>query len=231
MSTFPTSPRAAFLLWCQEHAPVWTANATSIGLTAAQATAFSAAVTAAADSNLDLETARQAYRAAVAANDDAFAALRAANGDTLKLIRAFAQSSVKPMTVYTLAQIPPPATPQPAPPPGQPTNLAAALQPASGHIALSWKCANPAGASGTSYIIRRKLPAEAGFTFIGVATGGKRFTDTSLPAGLGSVQYTVQAQRSDSSGPESEVFTVNFGSGAGGGLTVQRDGRAPKLAA
>ena len=30
MGTYPTSPRAAFLLWCQEHAPVFTANA--IGL-------------------------------------------------------------------------------------------------------------------------------------------------------------------------------------------------------
>jgi hypothetical protein len=48
MSTFPESPRAAFLEWCQAHAPVFTANATNIGLTTAQATAFNAATTAAA---------------------------------------------------------------------------------------------------------------------------------------------------------------------------------------
>ena len=40
MSTFSESPRAAFLEWCQAHAPVFTANATNIGLTTAQATAF-----------------------------------------------------------------------------------------------------------------------------------------------------------------------------------------------
>lgn len=40
MGAYPTSPRAAFLEWCQAHAPVFTANATNIGLTTAQATAF-----------------------------------------------------------------------------------------------------------------------------------------------------------------------------------------------
>lgn len=40
--SYPTSPRAAFLEWCQAHAPVFTANATNIGLTAAQATAAGA---------------------------------------------------------------------------------------------------------------------------------------------------------------------------------------------
>ena len=40
MSTFPESPRAAFLEWCQAHTGVFTTNATAIGLTTAQATAF-----------------------------------------------------------------------------------------------------------------------------------------------------------------------------------------------
>ena len=48
MGAYPTSPRAAFLEWCQAHASVFTANAAAIGLTPAQATAFSAATTAAA---------------------------------------------------------------------------------------------------------------------------------------------------------------------------------------
>jgi hypothetical protein len=34
------------------------------------------------------------------------------------------------------------------------------------------------------------------------------------------VQYTVQAQRSDQSGPVSEVFTVNFGRTGGGGFQI-----------
>ena len=48
MGAYPTSPRAAFLEWCQAHTSVFTANATQIGLTAGQATAFSTATTAAA---------------------------------------------------------------------------------------------------------------------------------------------------------------------------------------
>jgi hypothetical protein len=34
------------------------------------------------------------------------------------------------------------------------------------------------------------------------------------------VQYTVQGQRSDVSGPVSEIFTVNFGRTPEGGLTA-----------
>lgn len=37
MSTYPTSPRSAFLDWCQVHQPIFTANAAAIGLTPAQA--------------------------------------------------------------------------------------------------------------------------------------------------------------------------------------------------
>jgi len=39
----------------------------------------------------------------------------------------------------------------------------------------------------------------------------RSFVDLTLLAGLDSVQYTVQGQRTDSSGPMREVFTVNFG--------------------
>ena len=34
------------------------------------------------------------------------------------------------------------------------------------------------------------------------------------------MQYTVQGQRADSSGPLSEIFTVNFGQNAGGGFAA-----------
>ncbi len=44
--------------------------------------------------------------------------------------------------------------------------------------------------------------------------------DDTLIAGAGNVQYTVQDQRADSSGPLSSIFTVNFGQAPGGGLTA-----------
>ncbi|GMU84513.1 MAG: hypothetical protein AMXMBFR47_43820 [Planctomycetota bacterium] len=99
------------------------------------------------------------------------------------------------------------------------------LDASGGNITLRWKAANPTGTSGTSYIIRRRLPGESEFSFIGVF-GKKEFIDDSLIAGPDSVQYTVQGQRADSSGPLSPIFTVNFGQAPGGGLTasVVREG-------
>jgi hypothetical protein len=167
---------------------------------------------------------RIAALVATQAAQDAFGSLRSSAGDVVRLIRAYAESTSKPITVYNLAQIPPPATPTPMPPPGQPTNLTVTLTPADGALLLRWKVVNPPGANGTSYIIRRKLPTEGEFSFIGVS-GRKEFVDDTLIAGPDSVQYTVQGQRSDSSGPLSEMFTVNFGRLPGGGMTAMVDHR------
>lgn len=219
MGAYPTSPRAAFLEWCQAHTSVFTTNATAIGLTAGQATAFTSATTAAANAVLAQEQAKQAYRVATQVAEDAFGSLRSSAGDTVRLIRAFAESQPKPTVVYNLAQIPPPSPPSPAPPPAQPTDLTVTLDASGGNLTLRWKAANPTGTSGTSYIIRRRLPGESEFAFIGVS-GKKEFVDDTLIAGPDSVQYTVQGQRADSSGPLSPIFTVNFGQAPGGGFTA-----------
>ena len=58
------------------------------------------------------------------------------------------------------------------------------------------------------------LPGATEFTFVGV-TGTKKFTDKTFFAGPDFVEYTVQGQRSDQSGPVSEVFVVNFGQAGG----------------
>jgi hypothetical protein len=145
--------------------------------------------------------------------------LRSGSGDTVRLIRAFAESTAKPSTIYNLAQIPPPSPPSPAPPPAQPTDSTVTLNASDGGLMLRWKAANPTGTSGTSYIVRRKLPDDSEFSFIGVS-GEKEFVDDTLIAGPDSVQYTVQGQRADSSGPLSPIFTVNFGRLPGGGMTA-----------
>jgi hypothetical protein len=84
------------------------------------------------------------------------------------------------------------------------------LDPSDGTVSLRWKATNPANARGTTYIIRRKLPGETEFAFIGVS-GKKCFVDETLPAGRDSVQYTVQGQRANLSGSVSPIFSVNFG--------------------
>lgn len=224
MSTYPTSPRASFLQWCQAHESVFTDQAAAIGLSPAQATAFGSAAEELAAAMIASESAKQAARVAVRAADNAYDRARALAGDDVRLIRAFAEMQTHPAGVYALAQIAPPASRSPAPPPAQPTRLTAALNAASGALTLRWKAANPG--SGTTYIIKRRLvsaatlqPGDDEWTFIGVS-GKKSFVDTTLMPGPESVQYTVQGQRADSSGPVSAIFTVNFGQLSGGARTA-----------
>jgi hypothetical protein len=145
--------------------------------------------------------------------------LGTAAGDAVRSIRAFAGTSAEPAGVYSLAQVPPPASPSPVPPPARPSGLTVRLDAAAGSLTLRWKATNPANARGTTYIIRRKLPGETQFAFIGVA-GKKCFVDETLPAGRDSVQYTVQGQRANLSSPVSPIFTVNFGKLPGGATRV-----------
>lgn len=227
MSTYPTSPRSALLEWCQAHEDLWVTNATSIGLTVPQANAFKDATDAAAAASLAQEQAKQAAKVATQTAEAAFESLRSSVGDTVKLIRAYAINATDPLNVYNLAQIQPPAPPSPAPPPAQPTNLNVSLDPSEGYLMLSWKAENPTGTSGTSYMIKRKLPTESTFTFIGVS-GTKKFVDETLVAGPDSVQYTVQGTRANQVGPVSPIFTVSFGRLPGGGFsaTVSESGPA-----
>lgn len=219
MGTYPASPRGDFLAWCEAHYAVFLSNAASIGLTTAQANEFKTAVLNARNLLSAADAAKFAYRTAVTDTNVGFTSLRAVAGNTVRLIRAFAENSSNPNAVYSLAQIPPPATPAPAPPPGTPTNLAVRLDSSDGTIIVSWKCTNPAGTSGTTYVVRRRLLNTDPWTVIGI-TGTKSFVDDTFFAGPDSVQYTVFAQRAGVEGVVSEILTVNFGRPAGGGLTI-----------
>lgn len=83
-----------------------------------------------------------------------------------------------------------------------------------GSLTLRWKSNNPRGTSRTSYIIRRRLPGESAFAFVGVS-GSSKFVDSTFIAGPDS----VQGQRGDAAEPVSEIFTVNFGQAPGGAGT------------
>lgn len=218
-TTYPTTPRADFLTWCQIHAPLFIDSAVEIGLTPAQATAFNTATAAFGSALTDQAAAQQAAKMSTEAAHAAYQAMLTTAGTTVKIIRAFAEASADPNAVYQTAQIPAPSSPKPAPPPAEPTNLSVELLPPSGALVLRWKASNPVGTSGTSYLIRRRLPGESQFSFIGVS-GKKIFVDESMVAGPDWVQYTVQGQRSDSSGPLSQIFIVSFGIAPGGGMTA-----------
>ncbi len=228
-NTYPTTPRADFLSWCQIHAPLFIDSAVEIGLTPAQATAFNTQTAAFGSALNDQAAAQQAAKMSTEAANAAYQGMLTTAGNTVKLIRAFAENSADPNVVYQTAQIPAPQPPKPAAPPAEPTNLTVELLPPSGALVLRWKASNPTGTSGTSYIIRRRLPGETGWTVVGFS-GKKMFTDDTMVAGPDWVQYTVQGQRSDSSGPLSQIFVVSFGIAPGGGMTASVSSMASGMA-
>ncbi len=219
MATYPTSPRIEFLQWCQEHADTFVDNAAAIGVNPADAEAFSSLTDGTAAAETTQGQAQQAAKVATQQVNQSYDQLRTAAGDIVRSIRAYAELQADPNAVYNTAQIAPPAPPTPAPPPAQPTDLTVALEPQTGELMLMWKATNPTGTQGTSYIIRRKLPGESEFSFVGVS-GKKKFVDSTLYAGPDTVQYTVQGQRSDLAGPVSQVFLVSFGRLPDGGMTA-----------
>lgn len=230
MGTFPTSPRAAFLEWCGGHTDLWVARAAQIGLTPAQAAAFAAAADALQEAVRAQSEAQQAALAKTAAAEVALRTLRQQAGEAVRTIRAFAEAQTgagpgqpTPQEIYNAAQIAAPAPLSPAPPPAEPRRLTIALDATTGFVTLRWKASNPPGASGTSYIVRRRLPGDAGFVFLGVS-GVKRFVDDTLPAGTPSVQYCVQGQRAAARGPLSMILQVNFGRAADGARTATMQG-------
>lgn len=225
----PVVPRNAqdLLVFCQSHVPVFSTNASSIGLTSAQAAAFAAATTAAQSKYDEAVAADNAKRAAVAASSAQVAALRRLAGETVNIIRAYAQNSSDPAVVYEKAQIPAPAPAAPIGPPGTPMDFTVELL-QSGALKLRWKCANPPGSQGTIYEVRRRLGMSGSPVFIG-ASGTRTFEDASLPAGGGGgmVTYEIRAVRSTVAGNPAQ-FNVNFGIGAGGGAfaVIVPDGAA-----
>ncbi len=224
----PRTPRSAVVAFGNAHKDIFTANAAAIGLLPADAVAFKGAVDDAAAKLAAQELAKDAYRSATTNTNKSFGTLLTTQGDVIRKIRAFAESSGNSQAIYSLAQIPPVATPSVAPPPAQPTNLRVTLDTVTGWINLGWKASNPEGTAGTSYIIKRKVAGAGEWTFIGV-TGVKRFTDKNFFAGPDSVQYLIQGQRGDQSGPANSI-NVTFGQSPEGAMTAFVTGEA-KLAA
>ncbi|MBK8269436.1 MAG: fibronectin type III domain-containing protein [Planctomycetes bacterium] len=211
MSTYPTDNRSDFVQWCQAHDTVFIDNAPDIGLTAPQAEAFEILTVKAADA---IRVQREAAQAAMAATQTAKAAVRALRigaGDVVRTVRAYAENAKNPLNIYNKAQIAPPADRMPTPAPERPRSLSATLDATRGALTIRWKARNSAGTSGTNYLIRRKLPGEDQFAFVGVS-GAKLFDDATIPEGVTQVEYTVQAVRGKRAGAVSAILTVRMGS-------------------
>lgn len=152
--------------------------------------------------------------------------MRDSAADLIRVIKAFAAQQQNPGTVYALAQIPEPAAPTPAPPPGRAKDFQVQLNP-DGSVTLSWFAENAAISSGAYFVVSRKLPTQAMFTNLGVAPGTSSesrritFTDATIPASAASAgaQYIVQGFRGTRPGEAGEAITVQFGIDGGGGIT------------
>lgn len=199
-----------FLDWADLHAATWQSAPPQIGLTTAQATAFVNAATLARTRFNDQLAARQALDGATELQQDAVRDARRLASDLIGDIRDFAEEQPKPAEVYSAAGLPVPGAAVPLPPPGRPNSVTVAIEPASGAITLKWKVSNPQGASGTTYVVRRRVGSSGEYAFVGIS-GVRTFTDDTFVAGPDSVQYIIQGQRGPSAGPISDPITINFG--------------------
>lgn len=215
MSIVPDN-RLGKIQFYEAHIAPWTTNATGIGLTPGAVTSLGTLTTAARAAFNAAEVARQAAKSATQAYYDAVRIMHngpGAGSDMIETIKNYAQSKGNP-NVYTLAQIPPPATPSTMPAPGTPFEFTVGLL-QDGSIQLNWKCTNPSGSVGTIYEVMRQIGGtSAPMTFIG-ATGVRSFIDSTLPAGSSPCTYKVTAVRSTARGNPAQ-FTVNFGIGGDG---------------
>ncbi len=225
-------------------------NSNQIGVTIASVETLESQTAAARAAYEAMLAAQQQARAATQAWHDAQRTMRDTGAGLIQAIKAHA-AVVKNPNVYTLAQLPPaknPASPGSAPAPEIPANLQATLT-NTGAIRLTWDAST---AGGTAFEIYRKAPpttpatpappsanaapptslstAAARFVLIGVASGTRTFTDTSLPAGtstLTPVLYHVRALRRGRASSPSAIIAVQFGeatpaagTGGRGGLKI-----------
>ncbi|HYE62440.1 MAG TPA: fibronectin type III domain-containing protein [Phycisphaerales bacterium] len=199
-----------------QHVEPFQQHAALLGLSPQQLASYEQAVVNAQDALAQATAAKQAWKTAASLAATRMRELNRVMTETVTLIDLNAANAADPMELYQAAMLTPPNTPGVMAAPGPCTHLRATLN-TDGSLTIQWKCKNPANAHGTIYQVLRRLPSADGgwgpFTQVALA-GRKHFRDGTLPAGVGTVQYTVQARRVDVLGPVCAPFTVQLGAGA-----------------
>lgn len=214
--------RAARLAWLENRLADWTASAAELGIGDDEIMDLTNRINAARAALTTAQTLRSSARSATTAFYEAADPMAALGGALIQGIRARAQALGDP-GLYTTARIDPKAAPSPAPTPMVPTEIETTLD-NLGSITIRWKSVNPKNASGTSFVILRKLGGadHAAYRQIG-ATGRKSFTDATVPPGTPTVHYVVRAVRGDKMSDYSEPVTVYLGQAeldSGDGLSL-----------
>jgi hypothetical protein len=231
MSRIIRSPRQKAYQFAKDHESPFTGTPAAVGLNPTQAASYIQAVTDAGDALNSISQLKQALKTATANANEKFRVLNTVMTQTVELIDIFAVNSSDPQEVWNTAELPPPSTPSEMGPPGLCGTFRAALN-EDGSVKISWKCANPKGAQGTVYIVKRRLlNAPVGqYTQIAI-TGARSFIDNSIPSSSGGAVYTVQGQRGTVLGPTSAPFTLQFGIDGGGMVIASQFEGSGKLAA
>lgn len=207
-----------FISWARTHADIWSGGQGSppvIGLDPLEVASFEDKTAAAEAAYQTMLTSRQAALDATAAKDVAFAALRSEASADLARIDAYATTTNDP-GVYPLAGIPEPKSPSVRPAPGAPTDLRTGIL-TDGRIELTFKVSTGGGAT---YLVQRRITSVEGvagdYQFLGFADDDKRYIDTTVPEGAGSVGYRVAARLSTGlQGEWSQTATIPFGTQTG----------------
>lgn len=218
INTIPKiSPRAPYIAWCQSHAAAFVANPAQVGLSAAKAAEYDNAVAEAVAAIEEMNQIKAAYHAAVAKVESAMETLSngpSGTSEVVATVRAFARGSTTSNAVYAAALIDPPAAPSPAAAPNAPRDVRVTIEPVTGQVQLKWKARQ--SANGVTYIVKRRVNSTGPWEFVGTAGSNKSFADSNLAPGATSVQYSIQAQRSNQFS-EATGVVVNFGVGVAPG--------------
>jgi multidrug efflux pump subunit AcrA (membrane-fusion protein) len=188
----------------ESHLSPWNANAAAIGLLPADLSDLQTKTAAARAAYNAQQAALQAAKAATEAYYNSVTSMGVAGDLAMFKIKNKAISTANP-NVYALAQIPAPASRRPSGNPTTPSDFEVSID-NTGALQIQWK--NSEGRH-CIYNIYRKLASQASFEFL-LGVGKKTFTDNTVPAGSGQVQYQIQAVRSTGVS-DWGLFVVNLG--------------------
>lgn len=209
MSTIPSNPDDA-ILWLTDHLATWGPDPEAVGLAELDITTMQAALDAAVAARAETVSTRQEAKTATSAFHNKMKDMRSETSLRVAKIRTFARGSEDPENVYTLAEIPAPATPTEAPPPAQVTDFRVTLE-EGGALRVTFKCSNPERVSGVTYRVERQDAPQTPFQFL-VNAKEKSFLDASFPNTSTLITYRVTSETSTKDGPTS-YFTVRYGAG------------------
>ncbi len=164
----------------EQRAPVWVANAATLGIDPTTAVNLLALTGSARDAYNAAQIAQQNSLGATAAQDASIGDMRSLGGDLIKGIRLKAEMDGDP-ALFALALLPTPKDPEPIP--AVPASTLSWTLLTSGDLDLKWE-GNLS--SGTTYIVERSLIPVDGpptaFEAIGFV-GALTFTDKTVPPG------------------------------------------------